>query len=311
MSKILVTGATGFVGKRLILSLLADGHEVYANCRIKGMRVFAKEKPNLFYIWGDLRNSETFETVPANIDAAYYLVHSMSGIVKDLSNTEEQVATAFIKGMIKTNVRQLIYLGGIINDEHSLSPHLRSRLLVEKILTQSFIPTTILRASLIIGSGSASFEIIRDLCEKLPLMIAPKWVSSFCQPIAIHDVLFYLGKVLLNEACYNKTFDIGGPEVLTFKQLMKNYSAFRGLKTRIIEVPLLSPRLSSYWLFFITSVRFSICYYLVESMKSNTVVKLGNIQSLIPHTCLSYQQSLQLAFEKNSNNQIESTWPEF
>lgn len=308
MSKILVTGATGFVGKRLILSLLAEGHEIYANCRIKGTRVFSEEKANLFYVWGDLRNQKTLEEIPKDLDAAYYLVHSMSGIVKDLSNTEEEVAKAFIDAMKKTNIRQIIYLGGIINDEHSLSPHLHSRLLVEKILTQSPIPTTILRASLIIGSGSASFEIIRDLCEKLPLMVAPKWVHSLCQPIAISDVLFYLGKVLLNKACFDKVFDIGGPEVLTFKQLLEEYSAFRGLKIRIIEVPFLSPRLSSYWLFFITSVRFSICYYLVESMKSNTVVKIGNIQSLFPHKLLNYQQSLQQCVEQTPGNLIESTW---
>lgn len=308
MSKILVTGATGFVGKQLILSLLSDGHEVYAVCRVKGTRVFTEEKPRLFYVWGDLRNPETFRDIPQDIEAAYYLVHSMSGIVANLPNAEEEVAQAFVEGIKKTRVRQLIYLGGIINDEHSLSPHLSSRLLVEKVLSQSKIPITILRASLIIGSGSASFEIIRDLCEKLPLMIVPKWVNSPCQPIAIRDVLFYLSKVLLNEACYNKTFDIGGPEILTFKQLMQNYSAVRGLKTRMIEVPFLSPRLSSYWLFFVTSVRFSICYYLVESMKSSTIVQIGNIQSIFPHSCLTYQQSLIAAFEKISNKELVSTW---
>ncbi len=308
MSKILVTGATGFVGKRLILALLAAGHQVYANCRIKGSPIFTEEKSHLFYVWGDLRNSETFATVPEDIDAAYYLVHSMSGVVANLSSAEEEVANSFVKGMEQKKIRQLIYLGGIINDEHALSPHLGSRLKVENILTHSAIPTTILRASIIIGAGSASFEIIRDLCEKLPIMIAPKWVNSQCQPIAISDVLFYLEQVLLKEECYNKIFDIGGPEVLSFKQLMQNYSSFRGLKTKIFEVPFLTPRLSSFWLFFITSVRFSICYYLVESMKSNTVVKLGNIMELFPHTCLNYQQSLQSAFDNISNNGVESTW---
>lgn len=308
MSKIFVTGATGFVGKRLILSLLAEGHQVYALCRVKGTRVFAEEKPNLFHVWGDLRNEETYKSIPIDIDAAYYLVHSMSGIVASLQNTEEEVAKAFVQGMKNTQVKQLIYLGGIINQDHELSPHLGSRLHVEEILSQSGIHTTILRASLIIGSGSASFEIIRDLCEKLPFMIVPKWVNSLCQPIAIRDVLFYLTKVLLNESCYNKVFDIGGPEVLTFKELMLRYSRIRGLKTRMIEVPFLSPRLSGYWLFFISSVRFSICYYLVESMKNSTVVQLGNIQSLLPHTCLTYEQSLQEAMEEVSNDRILSTW---
>lgn len=308
MSKILVTGATGFVGKQLILALLAEGHEVYAICRIKGTRVFADEKPNLIYLWGDLRNPDTYQKMPKDIDAAYYLVHSMSGIVGNLRNAEEQVALAFVQSMKKTCVRQIIYLGGIINSEQSLSPHLSSRLLVEKILKQSSLPTTILRASLIIGSGSASFEIIRDLCKKLPLMVVPKWVQSPCQPIAIEDVLFYLKNVLLNEACYNKTFDIGGPEILTFKQLMQEYSAAQGRKTWMIQVPFLSPQLSSYWLFFVTSVRFSLCYYLVESMKCSTVVQLGDIQSILPHTCLTYRQSIAAAQDKEGNNPVVSTW---
>lgn len=308
MSKILVTGATGFVGKQLILSLLDSGHEVYAICRIRGTRVFADEKPNLHYISGDLRNPETYLEIPRGIDAAYYLVHSMSGIVANLSETEEQVARAFVSGIKEKEVRQIIYLGGIINDESSLSPHLKSRLLVEKILAQSRIPTTILRASLIIGAGSASFEIIRDLCEKLPLMVVPKWVKTPCQPIGIQDILFFLTGVLLNEACYSRTFDIGGPEVLNFKQLMQNYAAIRQRKIRMLEVPFLSPRLSSYWLFFVTSVRFSLCYYLVESMKSSTVVRLGEIQSILPHTCLTYRQSILSAAEQTESHQIISTW---
>lgn len=304
MSKVLIAGATGFVGKKLILALLNDGHEVYAICRKKGTRIFSEEKPNLFFLWGDLRNPETFKEVPEDIDAAYYLVHSMSEMVSNLPNLEEEVVKAFVEGIRHTQVSQLIYLGGIINDEKALSPHLTSRLLVEKILMHSKIPTTILRASLIIGSGSASFEIIRDLCERLPLMIAPRWVNTPCQPIGIQDVLFYLTQVLLNKACYNKIFDIGGPEILTFKQLMQKYSSVRGVKTWIINVPLLSPRLSSYWLFFVTSVPFSICYYLVESMKSSTIVQLKDIQLILPHTCLSYQQSIMSALEKSSSSQI-------
>ncbi|CRX37590.1 NAD-dependent epimerase/dehydratase [Estrella lausannensis] len=308
MSKILVTGATGFVGKQLILSLLERGHEVYAICRIRGTRVFSDDKPNLFYIWGDLRNPDTYREIPQGIDAAYYLVHSMSGIVANLSDTEEQVARAFVNGIKETGVRQIIYLGGIINDERALSPHLKSRLLVETILNESKIPTTILRASLIIGAGSASFEIIRDLCAKLPWMVVPKWVKTPCQPIGVQDVLFYLTGVLLNEACYNKTFDIGGPEVLNFKQLMQNYAAVGGGKIRMLEVPFLSPRLSSYWLFFVTSVRFSLCYYLVESMKSSTVVRLDEIQSILPHTCLTYRESIISAMEQTSSHQLVSTW---
>ncbi len=291
MTKILITGANGFVGKRLIVYLLNQGHQIYALCRIKGAKVFAEDRPNLHYIWGDLRNSETLKEIPEDIEAAYYLVHSMSEIVGNLVDTEMEVVEQFLKGVKNSHIKQIIYLGGIINDEKKLSPHLKSRLLVEKALKQSGIPYTVLRASIIIGAGSASFEIIRDLCEKLPIMIAPKWVNSLCQPIAIRDVLFYLSSVLLNQKCMNKTFDIGGPEAITFKEVMLRYAKFRNLKRWIINVPVLTPRLSSYWLVFITSVRYSLCSYLVESMKTSTVVQLNEIQKIIPHLCLTYTRS--------------------
>jgi uncharacterized protein YbjT (DUF2867 family) len=308
MTKILITGANGFVGKRLIVDLLNQGHQIYALCRIKGAKVFAEERPNLHYIWGDLRNPDTLKEIPNDIEAAYYLVHSMSEIVGNLVDTEMEVVEQFLKGVRNTNIKQIIYLGGIINDEKKLSPHLNSRLLVEKALKQSGIPYTVLRASIIIGAGSASFEIIRDLCEKLPIMIAPKWVNSLCQPIAIGDVLFYLSSVLLNPKCINKTFDIGGPEVFTFKELMLSYAKFRYLKRWIINVPVLTPRLSSYWLVFITSVRYSLCSYLVESMKTNTIVQLDEIKNIIPHTCLTYNEALELALQKISQNEVISSW---
>ncbi len=308
MTKILITGASGFVGKRLIVHLLNQGHEIYALCRIKGTKVFSKEMPNLHYIWGDLRNPETLQDFPKDIEVAYYLVHSMSEIVGNLVNTEIEVVQHFLHGIKNSEIKQIIYLGGIINDEKKLSPHLKSRLLVEQTLKQSGIPCTILRASIIIGAGSASFEIIRDLCEKLPIMVAPKWIKSLCQPISIRDVLFYLSSVLLNEKCINETFDIGGPEVFTFKELLLGYAKFRNLKRWIINVPVLTPRLSSYWLVFITSVRYSLCSYLVESMKTNTVVQLNGIQRIIPHSCLTYIESLELTFQKISQNEVISTW---
>lgn len=308
MPKILITGANGFVGKRLILYLLNQGHQVYALCRIKGVRIFGEDKPNLEYIWGDLRNPETLDKIPEDIEAAYYLVHSMTEIASNLIETETEVVKQFLESLKRTKIKQIIYLGGIVNDEKKLSPHLKSRLLVERALQRSGIPVTVLRASIIIGSGSASFEIIRDLCEKLPVMIAPKWVHTECQPIAIGDVLFYLSSVLLNPQCFNKTFDIGGPEVFTFKELMLSYSKFRNLKRWIIDVPVLTPHLSSYWLVFITSVRFSLCSYLVESMKSSSIVQNKEIQTIIPHECLTYTEALNLAFQKISQNEVVSSW---
>lgn len=308
MAKILVTGANGFVGKRLIVDLLNQGHEIYALCRIHGAKIFAQEWPYLHYIWGDLRNPETLKKIPQDIEAAYYLVHSMSDIVGNLVDTELQIVEQFLEGVKNSQIKQIIYLGGIINDEKNLSPHLKSRLLVEEALKKSGIPYTVLRASIIIGAGSASFEIIRDLCEKLPIMVAPKWVKSLCQPIAIRDVLFYLSAILLNEKCLNRTFDIGGPEVFTFNDVMLKYSEFRDLKRWIINVPVLTPRLSSYWLVFITSVRYSLCSYLVESMKTNTVIQKSEIEQIIPHHCLTYKKALELAFQKIAQNKVVSSW---
>lgn len=308
MAKVLVTGATGFVGKKLVHDLLNQGHQVYALCRQVNFKIFNDERPNLEYVYGDLRNSDIFKDLPLDLEVVYYLVHSMSDAGSNLKNTEIQVVENFLKNIKPIQIKQIIYLSGIINDEKHLSPHLQSRLLVEKTLKNSGIPYTVLRASIIIGDGSASFEIIRDLCEKLPFMVAPKWVESSCQPIAIADVLFYLTSLLLKPQCLNKIFDIGGPDIFTFKELMLNYSKFRDLKRWIINVPVLTPRLSSYWLVFITSVPYSLCSYLVESMKTNTVVKLDEIQKIIPHTCLNYNQALGIAFQKIKKEEIVYVW---
>lgn len=308
MAKILVTGATGFIGKRLVYQLLEHGHEVYALSRIKGVGLGIQNHPRFFLIFGDLRDLAGMDPWPQDLDAAYYLVHSMGDVAQHLATTEEQVTQNFISALEKTQCKQIIYLGGIIEDETALSPHLRSRLGVEKVLKTSRIPFTILRASIIIGSGGASFEIIRDLVEKLPLMVAPKWIQSLCQPIALADVLFYLTHVLLNPACYNKTLDIAGQEAMSFKEVLLRYAAFRKLKRYIIDVPVLTPRLSSYWLVFITSVKFSICFYLVESMRYNTRKLNTEIDTILPHPCLTYEESLAVTFQKIAQNEVMSTW---
>lgn len=307
MAKVLVTGATGFIGRRLIHLLLQHGHIVYALVRIKGAELFSSELPNLHLLYGDLRDGNALKDLPGDIDAAYYLMHSMSDISSGLLATEKLVAENFVAAVKKTTITQLIYLGGII-DETKLSPHLAARKMVEVILSSSQIPTTILRASIIIGAGSASFEIIRDLVEKLPVMIAPKWVSNECQPIAVYDVLFYLEQVLLNKECFSKTFDIGGPDVLTFKEALLRFAKMRGLKRAIIGVPVLTPRLSSYWLVLITSVPFSLASYLVQSMEAKSACHENSIQEIVPHSCLTYEEAIKRAFEKTAQNEVTSTW---
>lgn len=308
MAKILVTGSTGFIGKRLVYQLLEQGHEVYALSRIRGIEPKILGNPRLHVLFGDLRDPEGMEPIPKDIDAAYYLVHSMASVVENLIEEEKKTALNFVMSIEKTDCKQIIYLGGIIEDETHLSPHLRSRLAVEAVLKESKVAYTILRASIIIGSGSASFEIIRDLVEKLPIMTPPRWIHSRCNPIAVRDVLFYLTGVLLNSACYRKTFDIGGPEEMSFKEALLKYARLRKLKRLVIDVPLLTPRLSSYWLVLITSVPFSICKHLVESLRQNTRTLNHSIEAVLPHQCISYEEAIRLAFQKIAQNEVVSTW---
>lgn len=308
MSKILVTGATGFIGKRLIHELLEQGHEIYALMRIKGIGMKILENPRFHIIYGDARDPSKMDPFPQDLDAAYYLIHSMGSVSQNIITVEMEISHNFISAIEKTSCKQIIFLGGIIEEEINLSPHLRSRLAVENVLKTSKVPCTILRSSIIIGSGSASFEIIRDLVQRLPVMIAPKWVRSLCQPISIKDVLFYLSGVLLNPLCFGKTYDIGGPQVISFKDVLLEYAHFKKLKRYIFDVPLLTPRLSSYWLVFITSVRFSICKQLVESMKQNTRKLNSDIDIVLPHTCLSYDEALNLVFEETAQNKVTSSW---
>lgn len=306
--KVLLTGANGYIGTRLLPVLLEQGHEVI--CMVRDPRRFALESDfgnQVKIITGDLLNKETLKAIPEDIDAAYYLVHSMSSSKAGFSDLEQESADNFTEALKHTKCKQIIYLTGIVNDDN-LSDHLNSRLAVETVLTKSNIPLTVLRAAIIIGSGSASFEIIRDLAEKLPVMVAPKWVNTRCQPIAIRDVLAYLIGVLNNQAALNKTFDIGGPDILTYKQMILQYGSSRGLKRWIITVPVLTPRLSSLWLNLVTTVPYSLARSLVDSMKNEVVCQDDKIKNVVPRACFSYKEALSMAFEKIEQNSIVSSW---
>ncbi len=306
--KILLTGANGYIGARLLPLLQKAGHEVFCLVRDKrriNTENFDEKKTHI--ISGDLLRKETLDCIPKDIDAAYYLVHSMGTAHTDFRTLEATSATNFVTSIQKTNCKQTIFLTGIVNDE-DLSEHLNSRLDVENILKNSAIAHTVLRAAIIIGSGSASFEIIRDLTEKLPVMIAPRWLRTKCQPIAIRDVLHYLESVLLNEQALNKTFDIGGPDILTYKEMLLGYAKARGLKRHIFTVPVLTPRLSSHWLNLVTSVNYNIASSLVESMRNEVVCKDDKIKAVVPRTCCTYQEALKLAFKMIEQNSIVSSW---
>lgn len=306
--KILLTGANGYIGTRLLPVLLAAGHEVV--CMVRDKRRFAEASDfgdQVQIITGDLLKPETLVEIPSDIHAAYYLVHSMSASEHGFSELETTSAQNFTAALKPSQCQQLIYLTGIVNDP-GLSEHLSSRLAVEDVLKQSGIPFTILRAAIIIGSGSASFEIIRDLTEKLPVMVAPKWIKTKCQPIGIRDVLRYLSGVLSNEKAMQQTFDIGGPDILSYKEMMLQYAEVRHLKRFILTLPLLTPRLSSLWLNMVTSVPFALARSLVDSMKNEVVCKENYISSVVPGICLSYRKNLALAFEKIEQNSIVSSW---
>jgi uncharacterized protein YbjT (DUF2867 family) len=306
--KILLTGANGYIGTRLLPLLLEDGHDIV--CMVRDKRRFAEESDfgdRVKIITGDLLKPETLQEIPEDVDAAYYLVHSMSNSSEDFSDLELTSAKNFVTALKRSHCKQVIYLTGIVNDE-DLSKHLTSRLSVETELKASGISFTILRAAIIIGSGSASFEIIRDLTEKLPVMVAPKWVRTLCQPIGIRDVLAYLNGVLLQEQAFNKTFDIGGPNILTYKEMMLQYAKSRKLKRWIITVPVLTPKLSSLWLNLVTSVPYSLARSLVDSMKNEVVCKEDQIKQIVPRECVTYMEALNLAFEKIEQNSIVSSW---
>lgn len=305
--KILLTGATGYIGKRLLPLLLDQGHEVICCVRDKNRFYFPeKASENIKLIEVDFLNKESLEKIPNDIDAAYYLIHSMSG-ADNYDQLESISATNFKEKISKTNARQIIYLSGIVNDK-SLSKHLSSRKAVEEILKTGKTPTTTLRAGIIVGSGSASFEIIRDLVHKLPVMITPKWLNTRCQPIAIADVLEFLIKVLLNPKTYKESFDIGGSDILTYKEMLLQFAEAKKLKRYIFTLPVMTPKLSSYWLYFITSTSFKLASALVSSMKVEVVCSDDRINNLLNVKPMSYHEALQKAFLKIDEDAVASSW---
>lgn len=306
--RILLTGATGYIGQRLLPVLLNNGHEVI--CCVRDKARFNTEKYRskaLSVIETDFLKPSTLAQIPNDIDAAFYLIHSMSASKGDFEILEEETAVSFREHIQKTKVRQVIFLSGIVNEE-KLSKHLASRRNVEEILRSGKYSLTTLRAGIIIGSGSASFEIIRDLVEKLPVMVAPKWLNTRSQPIAIRNVIEFLSGVLLNENTFNKSYDIGGPDILTYKQMLLSFAKVRGLKRHILTVPVMTPRLSSYWLYFITSTSYRLARNLVDSMKVEVICRDNNLSELLSVDPINYEDAIREAFERIELNQVPSSW---
>ena len=306
--KILLTGVTGYIAQRLLPVLLEQGHEII--CCVRDKSRFNKEKYNrsdLKVIEADFLNADSLQDIPDDIDAAYYLIHSMSTESGEFGEMEQTCARNFTGRINRTSAKQVIYLSGIVNSEE-LSKHLTSRKNVEDILSGNKFALTTLRAGIIVGSGSGSFEIIRDLVEKLPFMITPRWLRTKCQPVAIRNVIEFLNGVLGISDTYNHSYDIGGPDILSYKEMLLRFARIRGLKRRIVIVPLMTPRLSSYWLYFVTSTSYALATNLVNSMKVEVVCRPNNLAEELGINLIDYDTAIKMAFGKIEQNQVLSSW---
>ncbi|MEO9531616.1 MAG: SDR family oxidoreductase [Crocinitomicaceae bacterium] len=305
--KILLTGASGYIGKRLLPILIEKGHEVV--CGVRDLKRFNPPKSlvdKIKIVQIDLLKKDSLKNIPNDIDGAFYLVHSMSA-AEDYKELEERSAINFREHINSTQVKHVVYLSGIIN-ETELSQHLSSRKNVELELGKGNYHLTTLRAGIIIGSGSASFEIMRDIVEKLPVMITPKWLKTKCQPIGISDVLKFLSQTIFNPDTFNQDFDIGGPDILTYKEMLLRLGKKRNLKRYILVVPIMTPKLSSYWLYFVTSTSYKLAKALVNSMKIEVICRNNDINQLLDITPLSYSENIELAFSKIERNEVVSSW---
>jgi uncharacterized protein YbjT (DUF2867 family) len=306
--RILLTGATGYIGKRLLPILVAQNHEVICCVRDKNRFYCPIElRKKVSVVEVDFLESKSLDAIPTDVEAAYYLIHSMSSENKNYDELESISAENFVSRINQTRVKQVIYLSGIVND-NVLSKHLASRKKVEIILSRGKFALTTLRAGIIVGSGSASFEIIRDLINKLPVMIAPKWLNTKCQPIAINNVLELLLKSLKNPFIYDKSFDIGGSDILTYKEMLLGFAKAKNLKRWIFTVPVMTPKLSSYWLYFVTSTSFKLASALVSSMKVEVVCKDNKIIDMLGVKPMSYEEAVSRALIKVKEDKVISSW---
>jgi uncharacterized protein YbjT (DUF2867 family) len=299
-SSVLVTGASGFVGSHLISALVEQGHDARAMTRHPDSYKGAGTPT-----YGDVSDLESLRAALEGMDAAYYLVHSLDS--DDFEQRDAEAATAFGHAAKDAGVRQIIYLGGLGDLDDNLSAHLRSRRDVEKLLGLGGVPVTVLRAAVVIGHGGISWEITRQLVDHLPAMVTPKWVNTKTQPIALPDVIRYLVGVLDNPDALGKVFEIGGPEVLSYVDMMRRAAKVQnGRVPPIVPIPLLTPRLSSMWLALVTDVDQETARNLVDSMNNEVVVQDDSITRLLPGELINYEDSVRLALKDRAAAEVES-----
>ncbi len=309
--EVLVTGATGYIGGRLVPRLLAEGHRVRAMTREASRLRDVPWAADVQVVVADALGGEGLDAALAGVEVAYYLVHSIGGGT-EFEDTDRRAAQAFGAAARAAGVQRIVYLGGLSSAHEELSPHLRSRAEVGQLLLDSGVPTAVLQAAVILGSGSASFEMLRYLTERLPAMITPKWVNSRIQPIAVRDVLRCLVAAASLPPEVNRRFDIGGPEVLTYVEMMQRYAKVAGLRRRIIvPVPLLTPRLSGHWVNIVTPVPAALAKPLVRSLVNEVVCTEDDIKKYVPDPpegLLGFDDAVRLALLRIRDAAVETRW---
>ena len=305
---VLVTGATGYVGGRLVPRLLENGYRVRVLVRDPRRLQGRPWLEAVEVVQGDVLDPETLPAALQDVQTAYYLIHSMEGKA-DFVERDRNGGRHFGLAAKAANAERIIYLGGLGNPEDELSKHLRSRQLSGDALRQGGVPVTEFRAAIIVGSGSISFEMIRYLTERIPMMICPRWVFTHIQPIAIHDVLTYLLAAIQYPESSAEVIEIGGADVLTYGEMMLGYAAERGLKRRLIAVPVLTPHLSSYWVHWMTPIPAPIARPLIEGLRNEVVVRNDNARRIFPDIHpMGYQEAVHLALNKLDNGEVETIW---
>lgn len=296
--RVLVTGATGFIGGRLVPALLDAGHDVAALVR-DAERYDAPGAVDV--IEGDLLDPESFEDA-IDAEAAYYLVHSMHG-GDGFAERDRRAARNFGRAADGAGIDRVVYLGGLGGERETLSAHLRSRREVEYLLSRGRYDLTVLRAAIVVGAGSAGFEMIRQLAERLPVMVTPQWVETECQPIAVDDVIAYLAGVLDVPETAGETYGIGGPDVLTYREMLERTSEQLGRRLRVVPVPVLSPWLSSYWVALVTDVPRSVARPLVDGLKNPVVVRDDRVRELVDVDLTPFDEAVARALGRATDGE--------
>ncbi|MBI5055036.1 MAG: NAD(P)H-binding protein [Nitrospirae bacterium] len=302
--RVLVLGATGFIGSRLIKVLAKKDIKMRLLVRSTSKAsALVPKNSDIEIIEGDILKNENLGEAMKGIHSAYYLIHSMGGKLfsqrLDFAEKDKQAAGNLVKASDTAGLKRIIYLGGLGETGDNLSDHLRSRLDVAKILSKGKAGVTFLRAAVIIGAGGASYEMLRYLVERLPVMVTPRWIDTKIQPVAVRDVLDYLVGCLLNPDTAGKTFDIGGPEILTYREMMNQYAEARGITKRlIITIPLLTPKLSSYWVDLVTPVPAGIAHPLIEGLKNEVICRDNRIDEFFPIEKTPFREAIKIAISE-------------